>query len=413
MFFSRKPPLLVGLDIGTSAIKIAVGERRPDGGLTLLGCHSVESRGVRKGEVVNHAEASLAILQAIQETEDALNMDIGEVDIALTGGHIQSANHRGTVVVQGVNGEVTEEDIADAVEQAKACVLMGDGRTVIHVIRQQFYVDGKDGVRNPLGQIGTRLEADAHCIHGINTRFLNTLNCLRSRKETTFEVKEMVFSGLASSLAVLSKHEKEVGSILLDIGAGTTEYVVYAKGMMRQTGVLALGGDHLINDLLLGLKLQSRHKTEALIREHGSVWLDDAIRGKTIKVRTSDLLADRERTILLEHIHIILKCRMDEILRLIYERIRAQGLDDLVGGGVVVTGGCSRIHGLSDLAQSIFDMPVRIGASQGFDGHLEQSTEPEMSTVVGVVKFGHMKRMEVRNSQSSISTYLKRFLGIE
>lgn len=405
--------MVVGLDIGTSSIKIAVGERRTDGGLTLIGSHAVESRGVRKGEVVNHAEASACILQAIQETEDILNMEIGEVELSLTGGHIESSNHRGTVSVRSENREITQEDIDEAIDQARACVVLGDGRVILHVIRQQFYIDGKDGVANPMGLIGSRLESDAHCIHGIATRFQNTLNCLHSRRETSLDVNNWVFSGLASALAVLSKHEKELGAIVLDIGAGTTDYVVYNKGMIRQTGVLAVGGDHLTNDLLLGLKLQSRHRTEAIIREHGSVWLDESIRGKTIKVKTSDLLADRERTFFKEHIHMILNCRMDEMLRIIYDRVRAQGLHDLVGGGVVITGGCARVHGLVELAQSIFDMPVRIGAPQGFDGQMEHLTEPEMSTVVGLVKYGHIKKSEPRTIPGSLTSYLKRFLGIE
>lgn len=410
--FSKKSPLIVGLDIGTSAIKIAVGERRSDGGLSLIGSHRVEARGVRKGEVVNAIEASVCILQAIQEAEEALNMEIGEVELALTGAHIESGNHRGTVPVRSESRDITQEDVEEAIDNARSCVLLADGKVVLHVIRQQFYVDGKDGVADPVGLLGRRLEADAHCIYGIGTRFQNTLNCLHVQRETSVDVNHWVFSGLASALAVLRRHEKELGVIVLDIGAGTTEYVVYAKGMVRQTGVLAVGGDHLTNDLLLGLKLQSRRRAENIIQEHGSVWLDDSIRGKTVQVKTSDLLSDRERTFFLEHIHVILNCRMDEILRIIHDRIKAQSLHDLVGGGVFLTGGCSRIPGLTELTQSIFEMSATIAVPQGFDGQMERLAEPEMSTVVGLVKYGHIKRAESVSTQGSLKTYLKRFLGI-
>ncbi len=411
MIFSRRPPLIVGLDIGTSAIKIVVGERRPDGGLSLIGSHAVESRGVRKGEVVNHEEASACILQAIQESEEALNMEIGEVELALTGGHVESANHRGTVAIHSETREITDEDVDEAVDNARACVLLADGRGILHVIRQQFYVDGKDGVANPVGLVGTRVEADAHCVHGITTRFQNTLNCLHARQETSVEVNNWIFSGLASALAVLGRHEKDLGAIVLDIGAGTTEYVVYAKGMIRQTGVLAVGGDHLANDLLLGLKLQSRRRAETMIREYGSVWLDDSIRGKTVTVKTSDLLADRERTFFQEHIHVILNCRMDETLQIIRDRIFAHGLHDLIGGGVFLTGGCARIHGLVELARSVFEMPASIAVPKGFDGQVEFLAEPGMATVVGLVKYGHIKRSEP-SRKTNIRNYLKRFLGI-
>lgn len=400
------------MDIGTSAIKIAVGERRADGGLTMLGSHQVESRGVRKGEVADHGEASRCILQAVQEAEDVLNMEIGEVELALTGAHIESGNHRGTVPIRSETHEITDEDVREAVENAAACVLRGDGMKVLHVIRQQFYVDGKDGIANPAGLLGSKLEADVHCIHGIGTRFLNTLNCLHAKQETSMEVSNGIFSGLASALAVLNKHDKELGAIAMDIGAGTTEYVVYVKGMIRQTGVIAVGGDHLVNDLQLGLKLRSRKKTEALIREHGSVLMDGSVSDKILTVKTSDLLTDRERTLHLENIHLILHHRMDEILRIIHERIRAQGLLEMMGGGVFLTGGCARIKGLVGLAAAIFQMPATVAVPQGFDGQMERLAEPEMSTAVGLVKYGHIKGHGAYGSRRGFGSYVRKMLGI-
>lgn len=412
MFFSKKPSLIVGLDIGTSSIKLAVGERRPDGGLSLIGSHRVESRGVRKGEVVNHDEAGACLLQAIQEAEDVLNMEIREVELALTGGHIESANHRGSIPIRRDTREITEEDVAEVVENARTCVLLGDGKVVLHVIRQQFYVDGKDGVVDPIGHLGSKLEANAHCIYGIGTRFQNTMNCLHARSETSVQVNNWVFSGLASALSVLNQRDKELGAIVLDIGAGTTEYVVYGPGMIRQTGVLAVGADHLANDLFLGLKLHSRRRAETMIREYGSVWWDAAIRGKTVTVKTSDLLLDRERTFFLEHIHMILHCRMNEILQIIHDRVCAQGLHETVGAGVFLTGGCARIRGLVDLTQSIFKMPATIAVPQGFDGQVEHLEDPEMSTVVGLVKYGWMKRGEAVATHGGLKSYFMRLLGM-
>jgi cell division protein FtsA len=412
MIFSKKTPLIVGLDIGTSAIKIAVGEQRTNGVLSLVGSYRVESRGIRKGEVVNASEASACILQAIQEAEEALNMEINDVELALTGGHIESGNHRGTVPIRSDTHQVSEEDVNEAVENARGCVLMSEGKTMLSVIRQQFFIDDNHVALQPYGLTGSRLEADVHCIHGVATRFQNTLNCFHARQETVVDVNSHVFSGLASALAVLGQHEKTLGAVVLDIGAGTTEYVVYAKGMIRQTGVLAVGGDHLVNDLLLGLKLQSRRRAESIIHEHGSVWLEEAIRGKTIKINTSDLIADRERTLHLEHIHSILHCRMDEILRIIYERICSQGLHELISGGVFITGGCSRITGIVDLAEDIFQMSATVAVPHGFDGQVENMEEPEMSTAVGLVKYGHRKRLESDATPSGVKAYLKRFLGM-
>lgn len=391
MFFSKKSSLIVGLDIGSSAVKIAVGERRADGGLSLVGSHMVEARGVRKGEVINHAEASSVIFQAIQEAEEAMNMEIREVELGLTGGHIESASHRGTVPIRSETHEITEEDVDEAVENARACVLLGESRQMLHIIRQRYFVDGKEVPGNPAGLLGQKLEADVHCVHGIGTRFLNTRNCLQERQETSLEVNNWIFNGLASALAVLGRHEKDLGAIVLDIGAGTTEYVVYAKGMIRQTGVLSVGGDHLVNDLLLGLKLPSRRRAEAIIRDHGSVMLSDSILGKTIRIQTSELMNERERELYLEHIHVILNCRMDEMLRIIHEKIRAQGLMEMVGAGIFLTGGCARMRGLVDLAQSIFEMPACVASPQGFDGQVEHLTSLEMSTAVGLVKYAHIK----------------------
>jgi len=411
MIFSRRPTLVVGLDLGTSAIKIAVGERRSDGGLTLIGAHQVESRGMRKGEVVDYVAASACIFQAIHETEEMLNMDIRQVELAMTGGHIESANYRGTVPVHGEMHQITEEDVEEVVERTHLSASLPDDRAVLHVIRQQFCIDGKDGVSNPVGLVGSRLEADTHFIHGISTRLRNTLQCLHSRRETLMDVGNCVFSGLASALAVLGRHEKEMGAILLDIGAGATEYVVYAKGMIRQTGVLAVGGDHLINDLLLGLKLQSRKQVRTLIHEHGSVGLDDSLHGKTVKVKTSELL-DREREFLLEHIHTILRHRMDETLRIIHERVREHGLLDLARAGVFLTGGCARIRGLTELAQSIFGMTATVALPQGFDGQFEQAACPELATVLGLVRYGHIKGNGNSAANDGVKGYLTRWLGM-
>ncbi|MDD2708328.1 MAG: cell division protein FtsA [Verrucomicrobiae bacterium] len=394
-FFSKRPALIVGLDIGTSLVKLAVGERRPDGCLTLLGAHHVESRGLRRGEVMDHNQASSCVFQAIRETEELLNMEIGKVEVALTGGHIESANHRGTVPIRSATGQISPDDVEDAVEAARGGVSISEGRVVFHVIRQQYYVDGKDGVANPVGLVGRRLEADTHMVHGVGTRLQNTLQCLHSQDGSLVDVGSHVFSGLASSLAVLGRHEKEMGVILLDIGAGTTEYVAYSKGMIRQMGVLPVAGDHLLNDILLGLKIQSRRLGEALIHEHGCVWPEPSgnpeIKGKTVSVKTSELLPDRERVIPLEYIHAILYHRMDETLRIVRERLHAQGSLNMVASGVVLTGGVSRLPGIVELTQSVFGMPAVVGIPQGFDGIMERAAQPEMATVLGLLKYAALR----------------------
>jgi cell division protein FtsA len=412
MFLSRKPSLIVGLDIGTSSVNIAVGERRSDGGLSLLGGHSVEARGMRKGEVINHSEASASILQAIQTTEEMMNMDIREVELALTGGHIESENYRGTVMIQSDTHEISEEDVDEAVDHARSCVLLADGKMILHVVRQQYYVDGKELLTMPVGMLGSKLEADAHFIYGIGTRFQNTLNCLQAQQETAVEVKNWVFSGLASALAVLNRHDKELGSIVLDIGAGTTEYVVYSKGMIRQTGAIAVGGDHIVNDILLGLKIQSRRRAESLIHQYGSAVLDDSNWGKTVTMKTSDLISEREITLYIQQIHWIIRCRVEELLGIIFERVRAQGLHDIIGGGVFLTGGVAKLPGIVELAQNIFDLPATLGMPTGFDGQMERLSVPEMSTAVGLVKYAHMKYGDPNATGTGLRSYVKRLLTL-
>ncbi len=411
--FQKRPPVIVGVDIGTSTIKVAVGERRSDGGLSMVGSHSAESRGLRKGEVVHHEEASLAIIEAITQAEDALNIEIGEVELALTGGHLEASNHRGTLALDRDDPQVTAADIEEVLDNARACVRLAEDRAVLHVIRQKFFLDGGDGVLDPLGQVASRMEADAHCIHGIKTRFENLLNCLHARPQTAFEVCNMVFSGLASALAVLDPHDKQCGAIVLDIGAGTTEYLVYSNSIIRQSGVIAVGGDHLVNDLQTGLKLQGRRRAEAIIREHGSVWLDESVGDQKVMVQTSELIQDRQKSFYLGHIHAIMHHRMDELLRIIHKRIEAMGMEDLVNATVFLTGGCSRLRGLAELSTSIFGLESRRATPRGFDGQIEHLAEPEMSTAVGLVKYRHIKEAESPAEGHGLGNLFRKILGME
>src|SRR3954465_3125732 len=300
---------IVGLDIGTSKVCAVVGEINEAGVLSIVGLGQAKSRGVRKGEIVDFNLAQEDIRNAIVEAEQMADVEIRSVYLGVTGAHIRGFNNRGVHPVVSADREISEDDVQDVIKNAKTINLPAQNH-VIHAIRQHFLVDGQDGITNPVGMLGARVEVDVHVVHGNLNRLQNAI---RTVKSLQLEVDEIVFTGLASSLALLTSEQKELGALVIDIGGGTTEYTVYADGIIKHTGVLAVGGDHISNDLAYGLKVPLG-RAEQLKVEHGAAFVGDEIKSKTVSTPNEHGLP--MKTINVEHLRRIMSLRLEEIFQL-------------------------------------------------------------------------------------------------
>lgn len=379
------PSIIVGLEIGTSKVCAVVGEFSPDGsGLNVVGLGQARSRGVRKGEIVNAPTVEEDVRHAIVEAEQMADVEIRSVYLGVTGGHIRGFNNRGVHPVVSADREISEDDVQDVIRNAKAINLPAEN-SVLHAIRQHFLVDGQDSITNPVGMLGARLEVDVHVVHG----HLNRLqNAIRVVKGMQLEVDEVVFNGLASSLALLTNEQKELGALVIDIGGGTTDYAVYAGGVIKHTGVLAVGGDHVSNDLAYGLKVPLG-RAEQLKIEHGSASVDDAIKGQAITL-TSELGLPL-KAINLEHLRRIMSLRLEEIFQLVGQDVEQAGLLDYLRAGVFLCGGGARVPDIAKLAERVLQLPVCVGKTNSVSGLKSALDQPEFAAAIGLVKFGSFK----------------------
>jgi len=276
--------IIVGLEIGTSKVCAVVGETRHDGTVKILGVGQAPSRGVRKGEIVDFDTAGKCVREALVDAEEKSDVAIHSVFLAVAGGHIRSFNNRGAVSIPEDREEICDEDFED-VQAAAREVSIPQPNMFLHSILQHYYVDGQDGVLNPIGMMGSKLEADFHIIHGVGTRIKNTVRCV---KELDIDVEDVVFAPLAAAQVVLDLNQKNLGALVIDMGGGTTGYVVYLDGAVKQSGCLAIGGDHITNDLSLGLRIPMA-KAERIKIEEGSVILGNPL------PHSRDLRADQTR----------------------------------------------------------------------------------------------------------------------
>jgi cell division protein FtsA len=386
--------IIVGLDIGTSKVCAVVGEVNETGALNLIGVGQAKSRGVRKGEIVDASVSGEDIRNAIVEAEQMADVEIRSVYLGVTGGHIRGFSNRGFHPVVSHDREIMEEDVQDVIKNAKAINLPAENR-VIHVIRQHFLVDGQDGIVNPVGMFGARVEVDVHVVHGQVNRLQNPIRAVKSMQ---IEVEDIVFNGLASSLALLSSEQKELGALVIDIGSGATEYVVYADGVIKHTGVLAVGGDHISNDLAYGLKVPLG-RAEQLKIEHGSAFVDADCKGQTVQIISENGLL--EKAVNLEHLRRIMSLRVEEIFQLIAQELEPMRLLDYMRCGTILCGGGARIPGIHKLAEQVLGLPACTGRTSCISGLKSALDQPEFSTAIGLVKFGSFevrKRSEERGS---------------
>jgi cell division protein FtsA len=378
---SKAPELIVGLDVGTTKICAVIGEPRPGGSLDIIGVGNAPSRGLRRGVVVNIDSTVEAIKQAIAEAEQMAGAEVSRVYAGVAGGHIRSLNSRGVVAVSGREREVSPVDVERAVDAARAINVSQD-REIIHVLPQTFMVDDADGVREPLGMSGVRLEVEVHIVTAAVT---SVQNVVRSVNRAGLAVQDIVLEPIASAEAVLCPDEKELGVVLIDIGGGTTDMALFRDGAVWHTAVLPLGGDHITNDVAVGLRTPMAD-AEALKKGYGCALTSLVPAEETVDVPSVGGRKPRQlsRQVLSE----IIQPRVEEIFTLVVRELARAGFPDAATAGVVVTGGSSIMEGVPELAEAVFDLPVRRGVPDEVGGLADVVRSPIYATGVGLALYG-------------------------
>jgi cell division protein FtsA len=396
------PSIIVGLEIGTSKVCAVVGEVNAAGALNIIGIGQARSRGVRKGEITDAPVAAEDVRNAIVEAEQMADVEIRSVFLGVTGGHVRGFNNRGVHPVVSADREITPDDVEDVIKNAKAINLPAD-HCVVHSIRQHFLVDGHDGVVDPVGMLGARVEVDMHVIHGKLNRLQNPIRAVKSLQ---LEVDAIVFNGLASALALLTPEQKELGALVIDIGGGTTEYVVYSGGIIKHAGVLAVGGDHVSNDLAYGLKVPLG-RAEQLKISHGATSLDDSVKGQTITLASE--LGLPLKSVNLEHLRRVMGLRIEEMFELIELELSQAGLLDYLRAGIFICGGGARIPGIQQCAEKSFQLPASVGRTNSISGLKSALDQPEFATAIGLVKFGSFEQQKKAKKSSLLGELVKSF----
>lgn len=371
--------IVVGLDIGTTKICSVIAQITNDNEMDIKGKGIVPSRGLRRGVVVNIENTASSIAQAIQEAEIQAGMEIDGAYIGISGGHIEGITSKGVIAIDR-NKEISEEEIRRAISAARAITIPVD-REILHILPQEYIVDNQDGIKDPTGMSGSRLEVIVHIITAAATS-LN--NILKSVNKAGVDVKDIVLEPLASSQAVLTEEEKELGVALVDIGGGTTDFVIYSEGSLRHTGVLNIGGNHITNDIAVCLKTPTA-SAEAIKIQHGAAVANfiDATEELEIPGLGGRSPSIEKRVNLVS----IMQPRIEEILALIDSEIIKTDEKDFLAGGVVLTGGVSLTPYIVDLAGEVFNLPVRIGRPLGIKGLTDIVDDPKFSTAVGLTMY--------------------------
>jgi len=379
--------IVVGLEIGTSKICVVVGETRGDGTIRILGVGHAPSRGVRKGEIVDFETAGKCIREALVDAEEKSDVMIGSVYLGVTGGHIESFNNRGAINIPEERDEICDEDFEEVQASARE-VSIPSQNMFVHSILQHYYVDGQDGVLNPIGMLGRKLEADFHIIHGVANRIKNSVRCV---KEVGPEVLDVVYNPLAAAQVVLDQNQKALGALVIDMGGGTTDYIVYVDGAVKQSGSLPIGGDHMTNDVSLGLRIPMA-KAEKLKVEEGSVLLGESRPGEMIVLKDETGFAGKE--VEREMLNTIVHCRARETFELLKRRLDGEDIVPYLGAGIMLTGGCSLLKGIDHLAEDVFGTPAHLTHAHAVAGLTSAFENPQFSTAIGLIKYAEAMRPE-------------------
>ncbi len=375
--------LVVGLDIGTSKVLAIVGEVTATGEVEVIGVGHHPSRGMKKGVVVNIESTVQSIQRAIEEAELMAGCQIKSVYAGIAGSHIRSINSHGTVAIK--DKEVGPNDVDRVIESARALAIPADQK-VLHVLPQEFIIDGQESIREPIGMSGVRLEAKVHIVTGAVSAAQNIVKCVR---RCGLEVDDIILEQLASSLSVLTEDEKELGVCMVDIGGGTTDISVFTEGAIRHTSVIPIAGDQVTNDIAVALRTPTAN-AEEIKKKYGCALTQLATSDESIEVPS---VGDRPpRKLARQTLAEVIEPRIEELYGLVLAELRRSGFEDVIGSGIVLTGGSAKMEGMIDLAEEVFHMPVRLGIPQGVGGLSGVVHNPIYATGVGLVLFGAKAR---------------------
>jgi len=385
--------LIVGLDIGTSKIAAIVAEMTPEGGFEVIGMGSSPSRGLKKGVVVNIESTVNAIQRALEEAELMADCKIRDVWTGIAGSHIRSFNSHGMVAIK--DREVAQSDVDRVVETAKAIPIPTD-QQILHVLNQEFVIDGQEDVREPLGMSGVRLEVKVHIVTGAVSAAQNIMKCVR---RCGLEVNDLILQPLASAMAVLSEDEKDLGVCLVDIGGGTSDIAVFTQGAIRHTAVIPIAGDQITNDIAMALRTPTK-EAEEIKRRHGCALRELADPQEMVEVPGVGERGSKKmsRQTLAE----VIEPRVEELYSLVQAELRRSGFEELLSSGIVITGGSAAMQGMIELGEEVFHMPVRLGLPSYAGGLSEVIRNPRYSTGVGLLMAGlsQHQRQQIEKMQS-------------
>jgi cell division protein FtsA len=375
--------LVVGLDIGTSKVLAIVGEVTSTGEVEIIGVGHHPSRGMKKGVVVNIESTVQSIQRAVEEAELMAGCQIQSVYAGIAGSHIRSINSHGTVAIK--DKEVGPNDVERVIESARALAIPADQK-ILHVLPQEFLIDAQEGIREPIGMSGVRLEAKVHIVTGAVSAAQNIIKCVR---RCGLDVDDIILEQLASSMAVLTDDEKELGVCMVDIGGGTTDISVFTDGAIRHTAVIPIAGDQVTNDIAVALRTPTQY-AEEIKKKYGCALTQLAAGDASIEVPG---VGDRPpRSLARQTLAEVIEPRIEELYGLILAELRRSGFEEVIGSGIVLTGGSSKMEGMIDLAEEVFHMPVRLGIPQGVGGLSGVVHNPIYATGVGLVLYGARAR---------------------
>src|SRR5690554_5600612 len=380
--------MIVGLDIGTSKIVAIVGAITPEGRLEIVGIGSHRSTGLKKGVVVNIESTVLSIQRAIEEAELMAGCQIHSVYAGIAGSHIRSLNSHGIVAIK--DREVFAQDLERVIDAAQAVAIPADQK-ILHILPQEFLIDDQEGVKEPLGMSGVRLEAKVHLVTCAVNAAQNIEKCIR---RCGLEVEDIILEQLASSYSVLTEDEKELGVCVVDVGGGTTDIAIFTEGAIRHTGVIPIAGDQVTNDITMALRTPTPHAEELKIR-YACALAKLAGPDETIKVPS---VGDRSpRDLSRQALAEVVEPRYDELFSMVQAELRRSGYEDLMAAGIVLTGGTAKMEGVVELAEEIFHMPVRLGSPQNIRGLTDIVNNPIYSTGVGLLVYAMKQHQEGRS----------------
>jgi len=401
--------IITALEIGTTTVKVLMAEVREDGGLMVVGTGECESRGVRKGEIIDFELALGAVRRALEDAETNSRRSIGEkVYLAASGGRAESRLHKGGIPVLNehdeARGEISAEDVEHVLDVARKAPL-ADDRIRLHTLQQHFEVDGRGGIVNPAGMVAEDLKVGMLLIHG---RRSTVENLKRLMQNVPVTCADAAFGGLCSALAVLTPEQKRAGSVVIDLGGGITDYVVTNVGLVQLAGSIAVGGDHVTADICSGLNL-NRRQAEKLKKESGNAIINRLAGEQNISIPAEGGFSGQ--VVRSSALHAIINARMEETFQLIAEQIEENGLSGVLSAGILLTGGGSAMEGVADLARQVFNAPAQIGRVQDCTGFSTKGEGARFATVLGCVRYAASQLEDEPKTRSTLRAWFSNFWG--